>query len=486
MTDTKDDSRIDLFRYTGAISRIFRKLWPIVLIPALLLGCLSWVRAKRDFRPYYESKALLKVSFGYNPDNILSNPGTYDNTAAQQLAAAFPNLLNTDVMRDLMLVRLGKSYINGSVSARSFPDSNLLLLTVRSNSPSDAYDVLCAVIDCYPQVAAYMTENPNILISEAPAVPTEPVNTFSGRGAVTGGVLKGALIGFLPILLYALFRKTVTSPDELRAVVNLPILATFPKLSVKKRRSSGNSLLPAMKRAGFAESTREFRIRLLKKLTEGQKIIMITGTLPGEGKTTVSINLARTLGEHGKKVVLLDCDLHKQDVAVMLDAKKPTPGLADYLQNDGLRPSDCLAEVKGMPFSYISGSTSRARLWESDKEALERFFGELAARFDYVIVDTPPCGVVSDSTLLCRFADSILYVVKEDYAGRSQILDGVNSLSDRGAALTGCIINGIVGTGRRYGYGYGYKYGYGKYGYRSKYGNGRQKDDPDGNGEAAE
>lgn len=101
-------------------------------------------------------------------DNILSSTSVYDNTAASQLAAAFPNLISTDVMHDLMLDRLGKPYINGYISARSFADSNLMLLTVRSTSPDDAYSVLCAVIDCYPQVAAYMTENPNIIISEAP------------------------------------------------------------------------------------------------------------------------------------------------------------------------------------------------------------------------------------------------------------------------------------------------------------------------------
>ena len=169
MSEERDDSRIDLYQYLLNIVRVLKKLWPAVLILALALSAFSYVRARRAFVPYYESKSLLKVTFGYNPDNIVSNTSIYDNTAAQQLAAAFPNLIGTDVMRDLMLDRLGKPYINGSISARSFTDSNLLLLTVRSNSPADAYDVLCAVIDCYPQVAAYMTEIP---ISSSASLPS--------------------------------------------------------------------------------------------------------------------------------------------------------------------------------------------------------------------------------------------------------------------------------------------------------------------------
>ena len=80
--------------------------------------------------------------------------------------------------------------------------------------------------------------------------------------------------------------------------------------------------------------------------------------------------------------------------------------------------------------------------------------------------------MVSDSSTLCRYADGRIYVVKEDYARRTQILDAINGLSDRDVPIIGCVVNGISGSGRRYGYGYGYKYGYG---YRYGYGYGYKK-----------
>lgn len=464
MSSEASESKIDLYRLFLRILRELKRMWIIVLALAAALSVYSYVKAKRAFVPRYESKALFKVTFGYNPDNILSATSVYDNTAASQLAAAFPNLISTDIMRDLMLDKLGTPYINGSISARSFADSNLMLLTVRSTSPTDAYNVLCAVIDCYPQVAAYMTENPNIIISEAPSVPTEPYNSFSGKRSAAVGAVKGFILGMAIVAVFALCRKTITSTDELKAVVNLPILAAFPKLTAKKRRTGETNLLPAMQRGSYAEATRDMRIKLKKKLSEDEKIIMVTGTLPGEGKTTVSLNLARTLAEDGARVVLVDGDLHKQDIAYLLGEKATTNGLADYLDG-GLTLDDCISLSEKYGFSYVSGSTALERLYSADKKKLSEFFGTLKLNFDYVIVDTPPCGVVSDSSTLCRYADGIIYVVKEDYARRTQILDAINGLSDREVPIIGCAVNGISGSGRRYGYGYGYKYGYGYRGY---------------------
>ena len=478
MSEETSEPKIDLYRVVTRILRELKRTWIIVLALAAALSVYSYIKAKRAFVPRYESKALFKVSFGYNPDNILSSTSVYDNTAASQLAAAFPNLISTDVMRDLMLDRLGKPYINGYISARSFADSNLMLLTVRSTSPDDAYSVLCAVIDCYPQVAAYMTENPNIIISEAPSKPVGPYNSFSGKRPAAVGAAEGIVLGMIIVAVIAFCRKTITSTDELKAVVNLPILAAFPKLAVKKRRSGETSLLPAMQRGSFAEATRDMRITLKKRLGENDKIIMVTGTLPGEGKTTVSVNLARTLAEDGARVVLVDGDLHRQDVACLLGEKDKKSGLADFLDG-GVALSDCISVSEKYGFSYVSGSTGLERLYSADKKKLAEFFGALKNGFDYVIVDTPPCGVVSDSSTLCRYADGIIYVVKEDYARRTQILDAINGLSDRDVPIIGCVVNGISGSGRRYGYGYGYKYGYG---YRYGYGYGYKKRGYGGNG----
>ena len=107
---------------------------------------------------------------------------------------------------------------------------------------------------------------------------------------------------------------------------------------------------------------------------------------------------------------------------------------------------------------------------------------EARREFDYVIVDTPPCSLLVDAAELSDLADCAMMVIRQDYASRSQILEGVKLLSDNGLPMLGCVINGVAGNlasnGYRYGNGYGYGYGHG-YGYHYGYGYGSKKSDSD-------
>ena len=97
---------------------------------------------------------------------------------------------------------------------------------------------------------------------------------------------------------------------------------------------------------------------------------------------------------------------------------------------------------------------------------MRKILQDLSHEFEYVIIDTAPCGIVADATLLCHYASSLLYVVKPDYASRKRIVDCVNSLYEKGAPITGFVFNGMERSYNNQGYGskYGYGYGYGSYG----------------------
>ena len=147
------------------------------------------VRAKMNYTPMYQSRAMFTVSSGYSSDDILSYSYYYDNEAAR-LAAAFPYMLGTDVMNELVRNELGVSYINGSIRAEAVADTNLFVLTVTSSDPQDAYDILEAVIASYPRVALYMVDYSQVIMKSEPTVPTAPYNSFSWKGsAVKGGIL---------------------------------------------------------------------------------------------------------------------------------------------------------------------------------------------------------------------------------------------------------------------------------------------------------
>ena len=160
-----DKQYIDLSELFLHFRKTLRRMWIFVLIFAAAFGALAYVRAYRAYAPMYVARARFTVNSGVASDDIRSSGSSwYDNKAAEELAAAFPNILSTDIMRDLMTEYLGTSYIDGTVSAKSSADTNLFTLTVRSSSPKSAYDVLNAAIACYPKVAVYMVDNPSLII----------------------------------------------------------------------------------------------------------------------------------------------------------------------------------------------------------------------------------------------------------------------------------------------------------------------------------
>lgn len=480
MEADKNQNYIDISELLSRFFRELKKLWLPAIIVTAAFAALFAVRAKMNYTPMYQSRAMFTVSSGYSSDDILSYSYYYDNEAAKQLAAAFPYMLGTDVMNELVKNELGVSYINGSIRAEAVADTNLFILTVTSSDPQDAYDILEAVIASYPRVALYMVDYSQVIMKSEPTVPTAPYNSFSWKGSAVKGAMLGFGLSCLAALVLAMMRKTIFSAADLKASANVPILASVARTSAKKRRSGKGiiSLTHAGVDPDFVEAMRGLRIKLLRTMTEpGAQVILVTSTLPGEGKTTISANLALSLASSGLRTVLIDTDLRKQDTKAAVGVNDTRPGLPEYMTDSNIKVASMLSPVPGSSLEVIC-STAAKRRPPMNAHKLEQLIERLRPDYDYIVLDTPPCGIISDAKFICRCADAIVYVVRHDYASRNQIVDSMQELADQKAKLTGCVLNDTpaVSHSKRYGYGqYGYgKYGYGKTGYK-KYGYGRDK-----------
>ena len=476
----KNQNYIDISELLSRFFRELKKLWIPAIIVTAAFAVLFALRAKMNYTPMYQSRAMFTVSSGYSSDDILSYSYYYDNEAAKQLAAAFPYMLGTDVMNELVKNELGVSYINGSIRAEAVADTNLFTLTVTSSDPQDAYDILEAVIASYPRVALYMVDYSQVIMKSEPTVPTAPYNSFSWKGSAVKGGMLGLGLSCLAALVLAMMRKTIFSAADLKASANVPILASVARTSAKKRRSGKGiiSLTHAGVDPDFVEAMRGLRIKLLRAMTEPDaQVILVTSTLPGEGKTTISANLALSLASSGLRTVLIDTDLRKQDTKAAVGVNDTRPGLPEYMTDSNIKVASMLSPVPHSSLGVIC-STAAKRRPPMNAHKLEQLIERLRPDYDYIVLDTPPCGIISDAKFICRCADAIVYVVRHDYASRNQIVDSMQELADQKAKLTGCVLNDTpaVSHSKRYGYGqYGYgKYGYGKTGYK-KYGYGRDK-----------
>lgn len=458
---------IDLFLLLSRFLMALKRIWILLLILPVVAGFFFYNRAKNSFVPMYEAKAYFTVESGYQAEDILATKTYFDQYAAVQLADSFPLLLNTDVMMDFVRLEIDSGIINGIAKAETLVDTNMLVLTVRSTDREDAFAYLEAIIASYPKVAVYMVDYPQIKIVGNPEAPTDPYNSFDPISPTAKGALLGLGAGVVLALLIALSTTTFQTADELKNVVNLPVLVTLPKVDRKVRRSKEQTDKSLLKDPNMKESLRGMRVKVKKMLEGGKKIIVITSTVSGEGKTTVAMNFAMSLVRDGKKVLLVDGDLRKQSIGAILGQTETSGGLMDCLENSSLDPRSLIRSHEGLDF--ISGTSTNKRHYSLAAGNLHRILDGLAENYDYLVVDAPPGEAVSDAAALSRCADCVLYVVKQNYVRRDQLINAVTAMHSKDVKIAGCVFNGVAHSGRRYGYGYGYGYGY-NYGYSYGYG----------------
>ena len=294
-------------------------------------------------------------------------------------------------------------------------------------------------------------------------------------------------VGLALTLLMAIGRKTVRTADDLKRSTSVPCMGTIPAIQVKRRRKaagSGVSILNPHLGDTLSVPIGALQVRLLRSQPAGGtgRIILITSTMPGEGKTTVSFNLAASLAQSGKRVILVDADLRHQVVKARFGITTPSAGLLELSRAAKPDIARVLIPVPGVAnLSLLAGDTRMTSpMGILDSPKMRSLLERTRTLADYVIIDAPPAGLLADAAVLCRSADQVLYVVRYDSFARNQVADAMHSVSGRGAELTGYVINGRP-TRRGRGYGYGYdRYGYGKYGYGTKYGygkNGSRKQD---------
>lgn len=200
----------------------------------------------------------------------------------------------------------------------------------------------------------------------------------------------------------------------------------------------------------------------------GAQVILVTSSIPGEGKSTIASNLALSMAERGMSTVLVDLDLRNPSIGTVLGMEAQSAvGIADILKQQ--RTLDEAIQYKEeWNLSILFGGeaqTNPVKTLNSGK--IEEIIEELSERYDYVILDTPPAAMLSDASDIARCADCAVYVVKQDYARIERIAEGMETLNLSKTPIIGAILNGMERPIGGYGYG-GYRYAryesYGNYG----------------------
>lgn len=215
----------------------------------------------------------------------------------------------------------------------------------------------------------------------------------------------------------------------------------------------------------FVEAYKSLRTNLEFLSSAGNcKTILITSSVPEEGKTNVAVNLAMTIAASGKRVVLVDCDLRKATISRYLCIPRSHAGLTNVITSkDEGALATALVRVKDSGITVLTAGTIPPNPTELLSAPMtEKIFVSLQKAFDYVIVDTPPVSLVTDAAVLCRMADGVLLVVRPGVTTIQSAQLSKKNLEAVNAHILGVVMNGYNGkqSGRRDGYSYAYSYSY--------------------------
>ncbi len=485
MDDKKASGILD-FNFAVVLHNFYnaakRLVW-FALALAIGAGAFAYYRSSRSYTPVYSSSVVFSVHASYaSTTDIIARSSWLDSNAAQMLSETFPYIIRSENTMMLLQLELGRP-ISGNITAVATADAALFTMTATSADPQDAFDLMRAAITVYPQAASNVLGDTQIfIINEPQSPPTSPDNYNDAFGAAMKLAVPVFLLGIVAIFLLSLTRKTVHSAEDLRKLVSLKCLAYVPSVKMKKHSNQSNLSLTITNprvMSTFNESIRNLRIKVQKILWDkDQQILLVTSTLPHEGKTTVATNLALSLAQEGKKVILIDGDLRKQSLKDTIGVSEPSDGLPDLLSGTG--DNFRLLTVPNSTLLLLSGDKTvdqpQALI---DTPRMKQVLDILRRRMDYIIIDSPPAGILSDAATLAKYADATLYIVRQDMASTLQISTSIETLSTNDINLIGCVLNVTQAGTTRYGYGSKYSAGYGySYGYKysnNSYGYGRKR-----------
>lgn len=274
------------------------------------------------------------------------------------------------------------------------------------------------------------------------------------------------------LFLWGLLQFKIKTRADVERITKLPIIGDIPLTEEAK----GDAIVVQENRNELMEEVfRSVRTNVQYMLSEGQKVILFTSTTSGEGKSFSAGNLACSFAYMGKKVIIVGLDIRKPGLNKVFQLSHKGVGISQYLADPG--HTDLLSLCQKSTISdnlYIlpGGSIPPNPTELVARKALDQAINILKEHFDYVILDTAPIGMVTDTQLIARVADLSVYVCRSGYTAKSEF-KLINILKEEGKLPHPCILlNGIDMNQRENGSYYGYgKYGkYGKYGYGKKYG----------------
>lgn len=413
-----------------------------------------------------ERKRLLRTSSENNPA-VVNLDASIEATRKNVQASVNSVLKGLEITRNDLENQARK--FEGKISNAPTQEKELLSITRQQEIKASLYLMLLQKREENAITLAATANNGRMVEEPLPGGPVSPNSKTYYLLALVLGIGVPVAVIFLRNLL----RFKIEGRADVEKITDVPVVGDVPMVDTK-----GNPIVVHENQNELMEEVfRSVRTNIQYMLQEGQKVILFTSTSSGEGKSFTAGNLACSFAFMGKKVVIVGLDIRKPGLNKIFQISHKEKGITQYLANPEhtdllslCQPSTISANLYILPGGTVPPNPTELVA----RKALDKAIEILKANFDYVILDTAPIGMVTDTQLIARVADLSVYICRAGYTHKSHY-ELINELKKDHKLPNLCtLINCIDMNQRKNGYYYGYgKYGkYGKYGYGKKYGYG--------------
>lgn len=427
---------------------VFRQLWAIILF-SIAVSLLVNTVANQGYSPEYSTSVTFVVTTRGTNTSIYK-----DIDSASDTASRFQTILQSGVFKRAIAKNLNLRNYDAITEVKLLEETNLITLTVKHKSALRAYQYIRAIIENYNIVSDYVIKNVVLEVIQEPKIPVMPSNPNKAWYYSIIGWLMGFAVAIGYVAFFSYLKDTVKNPHEASSKLAARLLGTVYRERIKRERRGTKRLSMLITNPilsfKYVESCRMMASRVLNVMNQkGVKVLLVTSVAENEGKSTIASNIALSMAQEGKKVLLIDADFRKPSVYKLFDVEKDqVPNFVEMLRT-GTGVSNSIIKLKKYPLFLILNNTNTGTI--EDVLANKRLASLLHfayTTFDYVILDTAPMGLVPDAEGIASLCDASLMIVKEDTILAKNINDAIDTLNGTQAKVLGVVFNNAKSRGR--------------------------------------
>ena len=444
---------INLKEFWDYYKRFIKYVVIAVVLCAVVMFCYSSFLKK----PMYTTSTTI-VLVKDESDSSSSSIEQGDISLNQKLVSTYRQIVKSRLVVSQVIKNLNLSYsidgLSSRINVQSIDETEILKISVTDRDAEMAANIANNLADVFDKEIKKIYNISNVSVIDVAEVNKTPSNIHTLKDTVIAALVGLVLSsGIVFVIFY--FDDILRDSESLEKEIELPVLAKV------YRDHDGTDLIADLKpNAAASESIRNLRTNLqFSSIDEELKSVLITSSVPSDGKSFISANLAISFAQAGKKVLLLDCDLRKgrqHDIFGVSGHK----GLSNLLIGDIGTYSDYIVKTNIKNLSLIPRGTfppNPSELLNSKKNST--LIGILEKKFDIVILDGAPIIGLSDSLILSSIVDKTIIVTSINHTPKTELINAKKALENVGAHIAGTVANNIVAKRGTYG-GYYYYYGY--------------------------